>query len=58
MGPHGVNMNIIGVGPTPILYIYSLKHFLTTKGALIEGDGYPPKNPKNDPKNELKMSDF
>ena len=32
--------------PSPILYIYSLGHFLTTKGALIDGDGYPPKNPK------------
>jgi len=32
------------------MYIYSLGHFLTTKGALIDGDGYPPKNPKNDPK--------
>ena len=32
--------------PYPILYIYSLGHFLTTKGALIDGDGYPPKNPK------------
>jgi len=28
------------------MYIYSLRHFLTTKGALIDGDGYPPKNPK------------
>jgi len=28
------------------MYIYSLGHFLTTKGALIDGDGYPPKNPK------------
>jgi len=34
-------------GGTPILYIYSLRHFLTTKGALIDGDGYPPKNPQN-----------
>ena len=48
-------MNIIGVGLTPILYIYSLGHFLTTKGALIDGDGYPPKNPKNDPKKVTKM---
>jgi len=39
----------------PILYIYSLRHFLTTKGALIDGDGYPPKNPKNDPKKVTKM---
>jgi len=37
------------------MYIYSLGHFLTTKGALIDGDGYPPKNPKNDPKNHSKM---
>jgi len=36
------------------MYIYSLRHFLTTKGALIDGDGYPPKNPKNDPKKSLK----
>jgi len=41
---------------TPILYIYSLRHFLTTKGALIDGDGYPPKNPKNDPKNDPKIT--
>jgi len=39
------------------MYIYSLRHFLTTKGALIDGDGYPPKNPKNDPKNDPKMSE-
>jgi len=44
--------------PHPILYIYSLRHFLTTKGALIDGDGYPPKNPKNDPKNHSKMTNF
>jgi len=43
-----------GVG-TPYMYIYSLGHFLTTKGALIDGDGYPPKNPKNDPKNHSKL---
>jgi len=41
-------------GWPPILYIYSLRHFLTTKGALIDGDGYPPKNPKNDPKKVTK----
>jgi len=40
--------------PTPILYIYSLGHFLTTKGALIDGDGYPPKNPKKGSKKVLK----
>jgi len=55
VGPHGVMCIFIGVGLTPILYIYSLRHFLTTKGALIDGDGYPPKNPKNDPKNHSKM---
>jgi len=38
------------------MYIYSLRHFLTTKGALIDGDGYPPKNPKNDPKNHSKLT--
>jgi len=27
-----------GRSGTPILYIYSLGHFLTTKGALIDGD--------------------
>jgi len=45
--------NIVGgvSSVTPYyMYIYSLGHFLTTKGALIDGDGYPPKNPKNDPK--------
>jgi len=39
-----VGMNIIGVAGHPIMYIYSLRHFLTTKGALIDGDGYPPKS--------------
>jgi len=58
MGPHVKVMNIIGVGLTPILYIYSLRHFLTTKGALIDGDGYPPKNPKKGSKNDTKMTDF
>jgi len=43
---------------TPILYIYSLGHFLTTKGALIDGDGYPPKNPKKGSKNDQKMIKF
>jgi len=56
MGPHGEMMNIIGVGLTPILYIYSLRHFLTTKGALIDGDGYPPKNPQNGSKKVTKMT--
>ena len=42
-------------GVTPILYIYSLRHFLTTKGALIDGDGYPPKSDQNDPKKVTKM---
>jgi len=37
------------------LYIYSLRHFLTTKGALIDGDGYPPKNPKKGSKKVTKM---
>ena len=45
-------------GWPPILYIYSLGHFLTTKGALIDGDGYPPKNPKNDPKMTPKNSEI
>jgi len=40
------------------MYIYSLGHFLTTKGALIDGDGYSPKMPKNDPKNHSKMINF
>ena len=37
------------------MYIYSLRHFLTTKGALIDGDGYPPKNPKKGSKKGDKM---
>jgi len=37
------------------MYIYSLRHFLTTKGALIDGDGYPPKNPKKGSKKGVKM---
>ena len=40
---------------SPILYIYSLGHFLTTKGALIDGDGYPPKSDQNDPKKVTKI---
>ena len=42
--------------PSPIMYIYSLGHFLTTKGALIDGDGYPPKMTKNDPFFDQKMT--
>ena len=42
-------------GWPPILYIYSLRHFLTTKGALIDGDGYPPKNPQNGSKKGDKL---
>jgi len=34
--------------------IYSLGHFLTTKGALIDGDGYPPENPKKGSKKVIK----
>jgi len=49
-------------GVPPILYIYSLRHFLTTKGALIDGDGYPPlpplKWPQNDPFFDQKMTKF
>jgi len=55
MGPQVKMMNYIGVACHPTMYIYSLRHFLTTKGALIDGDGYPPKNPKNDPKKVTKM---
>jgi len=58
MGPHGMMVNIIGVVQGPILYIYSLRHFLTTKGALIDGDGYPPKSDQNDPKKVTKMTNF
>ena len=43
---------------TPILYIYSLRHFLTTKGALIDGDAYPPKTPKKGSKNGQKLIKF
>ena len=61
LGPFGGLDNIhragIWVGyPYPILYIYSLGHFLTTKGALIDGDGYPPKNPKKGSKKGQKMT--
>jgi len=54
-GPTGEVYNYIGVAWPTTMYIYSLGHFLTTKGALIDGDGYPPKNPKNDPKKVTKM---
>jgi len=49
-GPTGEDYNYIGVADPTTMYIYSLRHFLTTKGALIDGDGYPPKNPNFDPK--------
>jgi len=55
-GPRWVWWYITGVGYPYTMYIYSLRHFLTTKGALIDGDGYPPKNPKNDPKKVTKMT--
>jgi len=38
------------------MYIYSLGHFLTTKGALIDGDGYPSKNPKKGSKKVSKIT--
>jgi len=51
VGPWGMNDTVMrGRGYPYTMYIYSLGHFLSTKGALIDGDGYPPKNPKNDPK--------
>jgi len=57
LGPHGYRYRMVGQGHDPYtMYIYSLRHFLTTKGALIDGDGYPPKNPKNDPKKGWKMT--
>jgi len=42
---HGWGDNIAYGVRTPYMYIYSLRHFLTTKGALIDGDGYPPLPP-------------
>jgi len=54
-GPWGMVIYHKG-GEGYYMYIYSLRHFLTTKGALIDGDGYPPKNPKNDPKNHSKLT--
>jgi len=50
----GTMVRPLGIGDTVMrgraypytMYIYSLGHFLTTKGALIDGDRYPPKNPK------------
>jgi len=56
-GPCGTRYIVVGSDHCPYyMYIYSLRHFLTTKGALIDGDGYPPKNPKNDPKKGWKMT--
>jgi len=40
------------------MYIYSLGHFLTTKGALIDGDAYPPKVTKKGSKKGQKMIKF
>jgi len=54
-GPAGEVYNYIGVVPPYTMYIYSLRHFLTTKGALIDGDGYPLKNPKNGSKKGDKL---
>jgi len=62
LGPHGEESDIIGVACHPTMYIYSLRHFLTTKGALIDGDVTPPLPPlkwvkkgwKND-QNSLKI---
>jgi len=55
-GPRWVWWYIIGVADPTIYSIYSLRHFLTTKGALIDGDGYPPlpplKWPQKWPKND------
>jgi len=45
LGPHGEVMNNIGVADPTTMYIYSLGHFLTTKGALIDGDVTPPLPP-------------
>ena len=56
MGPHARWVVYHRGSATPTMYIYSLGHFLSTKGALIDGDGYPPKNPKNDPKKVTKMT--
>jgi len=43
-GPWGMVIYHKG-GEGYYMYIYSLRHFLTTKGALIDGDGYPPLPP-------------
>jgi len=54
---------MVGQGRDPYtMYIYSLRHFLTTKGALIDGDGYPPLPPlkwvKKGVKNDQKSIKF
>jgi len=45
LGPQVMTWYIIGVAVPLYICIYSLRHFLTTKGALIDGDGYPPLPP-------------
>jgi len=46
----------IGIGVRAhTMYIYSLRHFLTTKGALIDGDGYPPLPPLKWPQKVTKI---
>ena len=58
MGPHGGDVGYHSGRVPYYMYIYSLGHFLTTKGALIDGDGYPPKNPKKGQKSVKKVSIF
>jgi len=58
LGPQVILCYIIGVADSLYICIYSLGHFLTTKGALIDGDGYPPKNPKKGSKKWQKMTTF
>jgi len=56
LGPQVILSYNIGMAGHHTMYIYSLRHFLTTKGALIDGDGYPPKNPKKGSKKGSKIT--
>jgi len=58
LGPQ-VSMVIYHRGGWPhYMYIYSLRHFLTTKGALIDGDGYLPLPPLKWPQNDHFFDQF
>jgi len=57
--PHSDIYRMVGQGHDPYtMYIYSLRHFLTTKGALINGVRSPPSPPLKWVKNHSKMTTF